>query len=263
MSRRALVVLVVLVALAAAPSCGAAAGGEAEPAGASITVAAASDLRLAFEELGSRFTDETGTAVTFSFGSSGQLREQILNGAPFDVYASADIAYVDAVIEGGRGVAATKADYGLGRIVLWSRGGAPPASVEDLVDVDGRIAVANPEHAPYGRAAIEVLDATGVGDQVQDRIVYGENISDTLRIAESGNAEVGIVALSLVITTGAPYVLVPEELHRPIRQALVVTAPEERLGPATAFARYVNSVAGRQVMLRYGFALPGEDLALG
>ncbi len=228
---------------------------------AEITVAAASDLRPAFEELGTAFEAETGTVVTFSFGSSGQLREQIINGAPFDLFASANVDFVDDVIDAGRGIADTKADYAHGRIVLWTPAGVePPASIDELVDPRfRRIAIANPEHAPYGLAAKEALVAAGVYEVVEGRLVYGESISDTFRIAQSGNADVGIVALSLAIADGSDYTLVPAELHEPLQQALVVTSTGARGDTAVAFAAFIGSPAGREVMVRYGFVLPGEQ----
>lgn len=225
-----------------------------------ITVAAASDLRPAFEELGARFEAETGTAVTFSFGSSGQLRQQVLDGAPFDLFASANVAFVDEVIDAGVGVAATKAEYGLGRLALWSPPGVtPPTSVADLADPRfRRIAIANPIHAPYGMAAQQALESTGVLSAIEPRLVYGENIADALRIAKSTNAQVAVIALSLAIAEGTPYVLVPAELHEPLVQALVVTATGPTGDAATEFAALVASTEGREVMVRYGFALPGE-----
>ncbi len=238
-------------------------GGTPESATATveeITVAAASDLRPAFEELGEAFEAQTSTEVTFSFGSSGQLREQILNGAPFDLFASADVAYVDEVIASGRGVAATKADYAMGRIVLWApEGAALPQSIEALADEQyQRVAIANPQHAPYGLAAQQALESAGISEHVQSRLVYGENISDTFRIAQSGNADVGIVALSLALADGSEYTLIPADLHEPIEQALVGTSTGPQREAATAFAQFVGSPAGRDVMARYGFALPGE-----
>jgi molybdate transport system substrate-binding protein len=259
------VITSLLVAALLVAACGDDDSGVAAPGGdQAITVAAASDLRFAFEELGELFTEETGVEVTFSFGSSGQLREQIINGAPFDLFASANVAFVDAVIDAGRGIADTRTDYAIGRIVLWSPPGAElPGSIEELTDPRyQRIAIANPGHAPYGLAAQQALETAAIRDVVEDRLIYGENISDTLRIAQSGNADVGIVALSLVITGDAPYVLLDETLHEPLRQALVVTATESRAGDATAFADFLASPAGREVMVRYGFALPGEDLPL-
>lgn len=228
---------------------------------ARITVAAASDLRPAFEELGALFTAETGTKVVFSFGSSGQLREQIINGAPFDLFASANGAFVDQVIDAGRGVAATRADYALGRIVLWvPRDAELPVSIEELVDPRfRRIAIANPQHAPYGLAAAQALTTAGVYPSVQDRLVYGENISDTFRIAQSGNAEIGIIALSLTVADGSDYRLIPADLHEPLQQALVVTSIGSQGEAATAFADFIGSPTGREVMTRFGFVLPGES----
>ena len=255
----------VLAALAAALvpvllACGG--GNDTAAPSAGISVAAASDLRPAFEELGRRFTEETGTPVTFSFGSSGLLREQIVNGAPFDVFASADEAYVDAVIEAGAGDPETKAEYGRGRLALRAAAGAPqPGTVADLAGAAyERVAVANPEHAPYGRAALEALGSAGVQPDVAGRLVYGENVSDTMRLVSSGNADVGIVALSLVLAEGGPVTLVPEDLHEPLRQTLVALGTGEEARPARAFASYVNEPEGRQVLLRHGFALPGEVL---
>ena len=228
---------------------------------ARITVAAASDLRPAFEELGALFTAETGTKVVFSFGSSGQLREQIINGAPFDLFASANGAFVDQVIDAGRGVAATRADYALGRIVLWVSADAElPVSIEELVEPRfRRIAIANPQHAPYGLAAAQALTTAGVFSSVQDRLVYGENISDTFRIAQSGNAEIGIIALSLAVADGSDYRLIPADLHEPLQQALVVTSIGSQGEAATAFADFIGSPTGREVMTRFGFVLPGES----
>jgi molybdate transport system substrate-binding protein len=230
---------------------------------AEITVAAASDLRPAFEELGAAFTAQTRTKVTFSFGSSGQLRQQIINGAPFDLFASADVAYVDEVIKSGRGVAATKADYAFGRIVLWSPPGiALPAQIKDLTKPDyRRVAIANPDHAPYGLAAKQALEAAGIYDELKGRLVYGENISDTFQIATSGNAEVGIVALSLATANGGTYTLIPAELHKPLEQALVVTSTGAQGGAATAFAAFISSPTGRAVMTRYGFTLPSDKIS--
>jgi molybdate transport system substrate-binding protein len=248
--------VVALAVLAATAGCGGAGSGAS--ARESITVAAASDLRFAFEEIGDRFSGETGIEVVFSFGSSGLLREQIVNGAPFDVFASANTEFVDAVVEAGRGRADTRADYAIGRIVLVAPPGrVVPSSVDALRDESfRRIAIANPEHAPYGVAARQALDSAGVLDEVGDRLVFGENISDTLRIVRSGNADVGLVALALVVADDTPHVLVPPELHEPLLQALVVTAPDDRLDAATRFVDHVTSTDGRAVMARYGFELP-------
>jgi molybdate transport system substrate-binding protein len=256
-TRRVGLLVTAAIVLAGCAGSGASSQGPGDPR---ITVAAASDLRFAFEELADPFTEATGIPVTFSFGSSGLLREQVINGAPFDVFASANVDFVDDVIAAGRADPGTKADYAYGRIALWAGGGEPPADVAELAAPRyRRVAVANPQHAPYGAAAVQALEAAGVLDAVEPRLVYGENISDTMRIVSSGNADVGIVALSLVVVDGSDHVLIPEDLHQPLRQALVVTAPEERREAAEAFAAHLASDAGRALMARHGFVLPGEE----
>lgn len=259
--RAPVTVVMVVALLAAAVGCGGSGSSDASTGQATggITVAAASDLRPAFEELGSAFTAQTAIAVTFTFGSSGQLRQQIVNGAPFDLFASANVAFANDVIASGRGVASTLTDYAVGRLVLWSPDGIQlPGSVADLADATyRRIAIANPRHAPYGVAAEQALASAGIADEVESRLVLGENISDTFEIVRSGNADVGIVALSVAIANGGAYTLVPSELHEPLRQALVVTSTGAAGEAAAAFAGFVASAEGRAVMDRYGFALPG------
>ena len=243
------------------PAC-AGSSDSSESVVAEINVAAASDLRPAFEEAGEIFEESTGTRVAFSFGSSGQLREQIINGAPFDLFASANAEFVDEVIAAGHGVASTRADYALGRIVLRAASDVePPASIDELTDQRfERITIANPDHAPYGAAAQQALQTAGVYETVEPRLVLGNNVSDTLRIVESGNADAGIVALSLAISDGEEYTLVPDDLHEPLEQALVVTSTGPRGDAATDFAEFLASPPGREVMTRYGFTLPDEQL---
>jgi molybdate transport system substrate-binding protein len=245
----------VVLGLGVVAGCGAGTSKESREVADAVTVAAASDLRPAFEELGAAFTAETGIAVTLSFGSSGLLREQIINGAPFDLFASANVAFIDDVIAAGRGDADSIALYGRGRIVLWAQSGAVlPSGIEDLIDPRfRRIVIANPQHAPYGVAAAEALAAAGVADAVQNRLVYGENISDAMRIVESGNAEVGIIALSLAIAAGSDYQLIPDGLHEPLDQALVVISSGARGAAAQAFSEFIMSPDGQRVMNRYGF----------
>lgn len=238
-------------------------GGSPTPTGddadvASITVAAASDLRPAFEVLARDFTTNTGIEVVFTFGSSGLLREQVINGAPFDLYVSANAEFVDAVIAAGRGDPTTRAQYAVGRLALWSPPGFRlPASVAELSHPQvRRIAVANPSHAPYGMAAVQALQTAGVYDMVQPRLVYGENIADALRITRSGNADVGLVALSLAIAEGTPYQLVPDTLHAPISQTLVVTSTGASARAAATFVQHLTSDTGRRIMADFGFETP-------
>jgi molybdate transport system substrate-binding protein len=232
-----------------------------------LLVAGASDLRPAFEEIGKQFTAQTGSKVTFSFGSSGQLAQQISNGAPFDVFASADKSYIDQVLADGIGDAATKATYAFGRLALWvpSRTQKRIFNVLDLSDPSTkRIAIANPEHAPYGVAAVQTLKSAKIYELVADKLVYGENVSDTYRLATSGNADAALVSLSLVIANnnGGQYIIVPTDAHVPLEQALVVTAKKSRASSAKAFVAMVSSAAGRTIMRKYGFLLPGDPKPL-
>lgn len=237
---------------------------------AALLVAGASDLRPAFREIGLLFTAETGHEVIFDFGSSGQLAQRIIEGAPVDVYASANVSFVDEVLLSGVGDPATKATYAFGRITIWSVAEAWGGwrDLEDLVaDPDiVFLAIANPEHAPYGLAAREALVSAGLWETIEPKLVFGENISDTQRLAESRNAEAAIVALSLAIAADdrGEWVLIDEALHQPLEQALVVVTDDpDRVGAATAFAAFVNGPAGREVMTRFGFVLPGEQAGTG
>ena len=152
-----------------------------------VRVAAASDLAVAFKEVTEAFTKQTGIKVDVIPGSTGQLAQKIGEDAPYDVFFAANVSFVDDVIKSGDCDAATKQMYARGRVVMWSKAGAPKA-LADLTAVDGKIAIANPDHAPYGRAAKEAMESAGVWDQVKDKIVYGSNVQQTLQLAQSGNA---------------------------------------------------------------------------
>ncbi len=221
-----------------------------------VVVAAASDLRPAFEELAWQFSEDTGINVTFSFGSSGQLREQIINGAPFDVFASANAQFVEEVIEAGRAIATTRTNYAVGRIVLWSAiPESLPNTIEELQNPKyTRIAIANPTHAPYGLAAQQAFESSGIWKSVQGKLVYGENISDTKQIIDSGNVDVGIIAMSLAIADGRAYMLIPDTLHAPLLQAAVVTTTGANTAVAQQWIDYMTSPSGLQVMAKYGFS---------
>jgi molybdate transport system substrate-binding protein len=228
---------------------------------AKTQVAAASDLTRAFEELGKLFQQRTHREVVFTFGSSGLLAQQIHNGAPFDMFAAANVAFVDQLAQSGDCDKATRAPYARGRIAIWTPRslGAPPPTLAALADARyKRIAIANPEHAPYGKAAKQALDKLGLWTALEPRIVYGENIRQTQQFAQSGNAEAAIVALSLVIDdpTGA-YTLIDDALHAPIDQALIACTHGKDFAGGRAFADFVKSPEGRAVMQRYGFVLPG------
>ena len=249
---------VLAVALA---SCGTSGMGD-ESDTATLIVAAASDLRPAFEEIGRQFESARDAQVTFSFGSSGLLAQQVIRGAPFDVFVAANEQYVDDVIAAGAGMVETKKRYAIGRVALWN-GDAydAPSSVNDLASPRyARIAIANPEHAPYGIAAMQALQAAGVFEVVQSRLVYGESVSDAQRIVQSGNASVGIIALSLARAAGGAYTVVPAALHEPLVQSLVVLGAVTNESLARDFTNFVTGLRGREVLPRYGFDAPsGAD----
>jgi len=233
-----------------------------------LEVAAASDLRFALEEISALFQQQHRVRVRISFGSSGQLATQIEQGAPFDAFFSANETFVHALARKGLMLPDTVQLYAIGRIVLWVRA-VSPITVTDgfaaLLDERVRFAaIANPEHAPYGQAAVQALRAAGVYERVRPKLVLGENISQTFQFVQTGNADIGIVALSLAIAptvrpTGR-YWLVPSYLHRPIRQGAGAVTRSSRQDLARAFLAFVNGPAGRPVMRRYGFTLPGESL---
>jgi molybdate transport system substrate-binding protein len=234
--------------------------------GVTITVSAAADLMPAFEELGARFEEQTGVRINFNFGSTGQLAQQIEAGAPVDVFAAANVAYIEQLEAKGLIVPGTKALYARGRIVIWTRPDStlPIETLNDLLNPAIRhIAIANPDHAPYGIAAREAMQSAGVWEAVQDKLVLGENVRDTLRYAETGDVDVAIVALSLAIQGNGRWTLIPQELHAPIDQALAVIRGTKHEDEARAFAAFINSDEGREVMRHYGFILPGESVETG
>lgn len=226
-----------------------------------LLVAAASDLQFAFTEIGEQFEAETGQKVTFTFGSTGNLTTQIENGAPFDILAAANVSFVESLTEQGLTIPDTQQLYAQGRIVLVvnRESGVEATSLEDLLDpAITRIAIANPEHAPYGQAAREALQSAGVWAEIEEKVVLGENVSQTLQFVQTGDAPVGIVALSIADVPEVTGTLLPAELHEPINQALAVIRSTTNEAGARAFIDFVNSPAGRDIMKRYGFLLPGE-----
>jgi len=259
---RALVLVGCLVLLAPAAQAPGAGG----PPGPELQVAAAADLRFAFEEIGQAFRLAHGVPVTFSFGSSGQLAQQLEHGAPFDGFFSANEAFVQRLAALGVVEPDSVQLYAVGRVVLWVRADSGlPVHRGLAVLTDPRVryvAIANPEHAPYGEAARQALVRSGWYARVRTKLVYGENVGQTLQLVQSGNADVGIVALSLALAPAVArqgrYWLVPEWMHAPIRQAAGVVLRSPRRAQARAFLTFVNGPQGRPVMRRYGFVLPGE-----
>lgn len=226
-----------------------------------LTVSAASDLTFAFEELGTLFEQETGIPVTFNFGSTGQLAGQIENGAPVDVFVAAHISFVERLAEQGLVLTDTVTVYGEGRLVLWQRSDAPfrVHTLEDLRRPEvQRVAIANPDHAPYGMAAREALQKAGLWEKIQPKLVIGENVRQTLQYAETGNVDVAIVALALALHGQGQWALVPPDLYSPILQAMAVVTGSPHEEAARAFVRFVSGPKGQAVLQRYGFVSPPE-----
>ena len=250
--RRVLGVLLALAAGVCAPTA---------TAGERVTVAAASDLKFALDEIVAEFGRAHPGDVQVVYGSSGKFATQIRQGAPFDLYFSADIAYPRALEAEGLAHGTTR-PYALGRIVLWSATrDARTLELKDLADPAlGRIAIANPRHAPYGKRAEEALRAAGVWEAVQPRLVQGENIAQTAQFVQTGNAAVGIIALSLALnpTLAAQggYHLIDASLHAPLEQGFMLTRAAAGKPLAGAFAECIGSEPARAVLQRYGFELP-------
>jgi molybdate transport system substrate-binding protein len=223
-----------------------------------LLIAAAADLKVAFTEIGQAFDLANGSETTFSFGSTGELTTQILNGAKFDLLAAANTGYIDTLAAHDLILPDTKKNYAQGRIVLAVNpsSGITATTLVDLTKESiKRIAIANPDHAPYGMAAKQALIAAGVWEQVKPKLVYGENIRTTLQYVQTGNAEVGIISLSLMNGSVA-YTLIDSSLHKPLTQALAVIRTTRNEPLARAFSNYLFSKAGQAVMKKYGFTLP-------
>ncbi|MBI3029771.1 MAG: molybdate ABC transporter substrate-binding protein [Candidatus Rokubacteria bacterium] len=227
----------------------------------SLTVFAAADLGFAFKEIVPRFEKALGAKVSLVLGSSGNLATQIEHGAPAHVFFSADQAFVDRLAQRGAVIAQTRAVYAEGRIVL-ATAKSFGSRLTDLRQLgEARIlhvAIANPLHAPYGRAAEEVLRKVGLWEIVKPKLVYGENIRHALQFIQSGAAEAGIVALSVANVPDVEWTLIDPGLHAPLVQAAAVVKRTPRPELGLAFIQFVNGPEGRPIMKRYGFRLPGE-----
>jgi molybdate transport system substrate-binding protein len=242
--------------------------GCAAPPPATLQIAAAADLRYALEEIVAAFeAARPGARVSVSFGSSGNFFAQLVNGAPFDLFLSADVAYARQLAERGLTLPGSQFSYADGRVVVWAQAGSPlPLDAAGIRIVSEpavrRIAIANPQHAPYGRAAEAAMQAAGVLETARAKLVLGENISQTLQFVQSGAADVGIVALSLALAptvrAQGKYWLIPAEMHARIEQGGVVMKRAAHPETALAFRDFMLDQAGRAVLRNYGFAVPGE-----
>lgn len=256
--RRACAMLAALVMGAGLMLPGASSGEE-------LTIAAASDLNFAMKELLGEYEKTSGHHVKLSLGSSGNFYSQIQNGAPFDLYFSADIGYPRKLEEAGLVVPGSLYPYAVGRIVLWA-GQASRLDVSKGLEVlrdpgIKKIAIANPKHAPYGRAAVAAMESAHVYDSVKDRLILGENISQAAQFIESGACDIGIIALSLALSPamngkGVSWEI-PAEAYPPLEQGAVILKQSKNQESARRFLDFLKGSRGQKIMRRYGFVLPG------
>jgi len=222
-------------------------------------------LSVALKEIGDAYEKKTGVKVSLSFGASGALTQQIQNGAPFDLFFSADIDYPRQLITAGDADAASLYQYAVGKLVLWL-----PADSSLDVEHHGmnvlldpsvkKIALANPQHAPYGRAAVAALQHAGLYDRVTDRLVLGENVSQAAQFVESGNAQAGFVALAHAVAPGmrgkGKYWEIPADFYPPLAQGVVVLSHSQHKKEATEFVEYIKTKEAVELLRKYGFTLP-------
>jgi len=234
-----------------------------------LKVAAASDLTGAMQKLAPAFEKQTGIHVSVSMGSSGNFFAQIQNGAPFDVFLSADKSYPEKLLAAGLAEPNSLTPYARGRLVVWtkktsgvhlpSKDGKTLDGNLDFLKADDvhKVAIANPEHAPYGRAAVAAMEHFKVYDQLKPKFVMGENISQTAQFAQSGNADVGFVglsgALSESMSGSGTYVLLPDDSYPPIEQAGIIVAASKNKEQAQRFLKFVMSADGQSILHDLGF----------
>jgi len=232
-----------------------------------IAVAAAADLSYALQDLAGRFQQKTGNKVALSFGASGNLYSQIQNGAPYDLFFSADSDYPKKLAVAGLLDSTSLRTYAVGHLILWAPNGSgldPKRLKMDLLlePKVTKIAIANPEHAPYGRAAIAALQHYGLKERLANKLVMGENISQTAQFVQSGNAQAGLIALSLAaspaLKNAGTYWELPTESYPEIGQAAGILSSSKHKQTAQAFLDFINSPQGAAVLRQYGFGAPSQ-----
>jgi molybdate transport system substrate-binding protein len=237
----------------------------ASAAGREINVAAAADLSSALQELATSFEKRSGIAVKLSFGASGALTQQIENGAPFDIFFSADMDYPKRLIAESDADGATLYRYAVGQLVLWAPKDSPldveHKGINVLLDPSvSKISIANPQHAPYGRAAMAALKHYGLDEKVAGKLVMGENVAQAAQFVESENAQVGFVALAHAIAPSmqgkGKYWIVPADSYPALDQGVVLLSHSQHRQDAQAFLEYIKSPEAAAVLKRYGFTLP-------
>jgi molybdate transport system substrate-binding protein len=231
-----------------------------------FTVAAASDLQFAMQDISARFQQKTGHTVKVIYGSSGNFAQQLQNGAPFDMFFSANLDYPKQLEAAGLTEPGTFYSYAKGKIVIWvlndSHLDLHPGFRSLLDPSVKKIAIANPQHAPYGKAAVSAMQKANVYNQVKDKLVLGENISQTASFVASGSADVGVVALSLALSPNMKdkgrYAEILDSDYPPIEQACVILRASKNKALARQFLEFLKTDATGELLKRYGFDLPGK-----
>ncbi|MGB8063020.1 MAG: molybdate ABC transporter substrate-binding protein [Candidatus Sulfotelmatobacter sp.] len=234
----------------------------------SITVAAAADLQFAMQDVAAGFHKETGKEVKVIYGSSGSFFQQIQNGAPFDMFFSANLDYAKRLESSGLTAPGSYYQYARGKIVVWVPNDSKiniDSGLKSLVDpAVKKIAVANPQHAPYGQAAVAAMRSEGVYEKVKDKLVLGENISQTASFVVSGAADVGVLALSLALSPNLKdkgrYAEIPVAAYPPIEQACVILNSPKDKETAKQFLSYIKTAAVGATLKRYGFEVANTSL---
>jgi molybdate transport system substrate-binding protein len=232
---------------------------------AEVRVAAAADLQFAFEEVLREFRPaHPPITVSVTYGSSGNFYSQILSQAPYDVYLSADLSYPRKLMEQGLAQPGSEFTYAVGRLALWvPAASALEVGIEALRRPEVRhVAIANPQHAPYGQAAEAALRSLGVYEAVRDKLVYGENVAQALQFVQSGAAEAGLIALSLAVAprvSGAGrYWEVPLDAFPRLEQGGVILKSARNPDAAQQLRGFITGEQGRAILKRFGFSLPGD-----
>ena len=232
-----------------------------------IRIAAAADLKFALAELSEKFEKQTGNKVSVTYGSSGNFFSQLQNGAPFDLFFSADIEYPRRLEAASLAEPGTLYEYAVGRIVIW----APPEAKLNVAKEGWKtlqeatvqkIAIANPEHAPYGRAAVAALQKAGIYESIRAKLVYGENISQAAQFVQSGNAQAGILAKSLVVSPAmqdGQRWEIPADMHPALEQGAIILKGAKNKDAAQAFLEFAKSETGRATLAKYGFETPEKS----
>ena len=247
----AFIILLILFA-----SCASRPNNKEQSSAEELNVAAAANLTDAFAELGKQFTEQTGIRVVYSFGATADLEKQIENGAPFDVFAAADVEHVDALSRAKLLTENTQAVFARGRLVLWTAQGSRVSldKIEDIARADvERIAIAKPDVAPYGSATIEALRALNLWPDVEPKVVYAQNVSQTKQYAATGNADVAFIPLSLVHAGEGRAIEIDERLHQPINQSIAVIKASDKQEQARRFLAFVLSTQGQSLLQRFGY----------